>query len=90
MSRDVRYVKSPDAMDKIPWPPISTWQGPITMISGKQGLVEFRNPFDKPTDFSLQALGGGGWWWISLVCFETKLISVVMNLLVVWNMFYFS
>lgn len=29
-------------------------QGPITMISGKQGLVEFRNPFDKATDFSLQ------------------------------------
>ena len=51
-------------------PAISTWQGPITMISGKQGLVEFRNPFDKPTDFSLQALGGGGWWWIFLVALK--------------------
>eukprot|EP00434_Breviolum_minutum_P007893 symbB.v1.2.006964.t2/scaffold348.1/size222345/3 len=29
-------------------------QGPITMMNGKQGVVEFRNPFDKPTDFSLQ------------------------------------
>lgn len=29
-------------------------QGPITMMNGKQGTVEFRNPFDKPTDFSLQ------------------------------------
>ena len=34
---------------------LSPPQGPITMISGKQGVVEFRNPFDKPTDFSLQA-----------------------------------
>ena len=25
------------------------------MMNGKQGVVEFRNPFDKPTDFSLQA-----------------------------------
>eukprot|EP00930_Biecheleria_cincta_P015308 TRINITY_DN12810_c0_g1_i1.p1 TRINITY_DN12810_c0_g1~~TRINITY_DN12810_c0_g1_i1.p1 ORF type:complete len:5041 (+),score=1000.88 TRINITY_DN12810_c0_g1_i1:126-15248(+) len=29
-------------------------QGPITIDNGKQGVVEFRNPFDKPTDFSLQ------------------------------------
>lgn len=29
-------------------------QGPITIENGKQGIVEFRNPFDKPTDFSLQ------------------------------------
>jgi len=29
-------------------------QGPITIGNGKQGVVEFRNPFDKPTDFSLQ------------------------------------
>eukprot|EP00439_Symbiodinium_sp_Y106_P048024 s951_g6.t1 len=29
-------------------------QGPITIMNGKQGVVEFRNPFDKPTDFSLQ------------------------------------
>jgi hypothetical protein len=61
---------------QMPWrknpqnPAVSTWQGPITMISGKQGLVEFRNPFDKATDFSLQALGGGGWWWITLVALK--------------------
>ncbi|CAJ1398933.1 unnamed protein product [Effrenium voratum] len=29
-------------------------QGPITIMNGKQGVVEFRNPFDKATDFSLQ------------------------------------
>eukprot|EP00931_Biecheleriopsis_adriatica_P045665 TRINITY_DN2614_c0_g1_i1.p1 TRINITY_DN2614_c0_g1~~TRINITY_DN2614_c0_g1_i1.p1 ORF type:complete len:5069 (-),score=1280.39 TRINITY_DN2614_c0_g1_i1:105-14627(-) len=29
-------------------------QGPITIGNGKQGEVVFRNPFDKPTDFSLQ------------------------------------
>ena len=37
-------------------------QGPITMMNGKQGVVEFRNPFDKPTDFSLQAYQG---FWMS-------------------------
>eukprot|EP00933_Yihiella_yeosuensis_P077861 TRINITY_DN8880_c0_g1_i1.p1 TRINITY_DN8880_c0_g1~~TRINITY_DN8880_c0_g1_i1.p1 ORF type:complete len:1522 (-),score=340.36 TRINITY_DN8880_c0_g1_i1:161-4051(-) len=29
-------------------------QGPIAIGNGKQGVVEFRNPFDKPTDFALQ------------------------------------
>jgi len=29
-------------------------QGPITILNGKQGMVEFRNPFDKPTEFSMQ------------------------------------
>jgi len=29
-------------------------QGPILISNGKQGIVEFRNPFDKPTEFSLQ------------------------------------
>ena len=40
-----------------PYGPASC-QGPITMMNGKQGVVEFRNPFDKPTDFSLQACQG--------------------------------
>jgi len=29
-------------------------KGPITIANGKQGVVEFRNPFDKTTEFSLQ------------------------------------
>jgi hypothetical protein len=29
-------------------------QGPVTIQGKKEGLVNFRNPFDKPTDFSLQ------------------------------------
>jgi hypothetical protein len=29
-------------------------QGPITILGKKEGLVNFRNPFNKPTDFTLQ------------------------------------
>jgi len=29
-------------------------QGPINVPNGKQGVVEFRNPFDKPTEFKFQ------------------------------------
>ena len=61
---DVRTISLPAA----PYGPASC-QGPITMMNGKQGVVEFRNPFDKPTDFSLQACQG--FWidcWILLNC----------------------
>lgn len=29
-------------------------QGPIIVPNGKQGMVDFRNPFDKPTEFKFQ------------------------------------